>query len=734
MAAVLNELNKLSFALAPVFYKLLFMSIAALCIGAVIMLIRRFADSRISPVWKYAMWLVVLAALAVPYRPQTEFALLDPMAKVQEISYRSEYDQIIKNQHDISDTQTSVPEQQAILHKLREEVQTVFLKSLIFDVAIPLLWLSGFIAAALFMPISRMNLIRRLKQHQYEISPGYISLLNHCKAVLGIRSNIRLVMQDYIGSPALLGFVRPKIILPLYANEMSDESVKYILLHELSHYKRLDMLLNYFLLLLQAVYWFNPFIWMMFKFIRQDMELANDAYVINRIGNENIRDYSRSLIEVLSRYSNMGIAPKLLCMVDGKSNMERRIRMIKLRELFKKRKFLIGAFSIIIIGIVSMLFLSQSSSSRDSMKWAKSLSVSNVERIELVVMPSAEDERYRLFDAGEFEAVVTLINQSRGNYLKNPEMLNGGMTSFYVTTKDGLRHTVTNIGNAQLFIDGDYYNAGYQWLSSWNYTGGNAPLPEDFSVESDTNETKLQAFKGLELYVWKDTVLTGNNDPYFTLLEGTNRNKEHSEIYDLDAATPDINAVGQILLQYDDGLHLQIYQMNQTDFTKEQMSVYGDELMKYMPGNSSMSIGLFELPIASAIQEEEQPLTFWVKPDEPAQVIGEVAATQWLNGFADDSVPETERISDYTIHNVSVIAGEPKAGQAYEDMRYHYVVGVEYGITTAGDGYFAPGDGVSGKDTFDGLFRELCVKALGDGNFTIVSVGTGGGEQEFAIP
>lgn len=721
MATVLDGLNKLSLVIAPFFYKLLFMSIAALCIGIVIMLIRRFADNRISPAWKYTMWLVVLVALAVPYRPQTEFALLEPMAKVQEISYRSEYEGIRKNQHDFVDIEPSAPEQQTELIKLQEEVQAVFLKSLTFDVAIPLIWLSGAVVTALFMLISRMRLIHKLKQHQHETNTRHIALLQNCKAVLRVRGNVRLVTQDYIGSPALLGFVRPRIILPLYANEISDSDMEYILLHELSHYKRFDMLLNNLLLLLQAVYWFNPLIWIMFRFIRQDMELANDASVIKRIGNENSKDYLRSLVEVLRRYNNVTFAPKLLCMVDDKDSMARRIKMIKLGALFKKRRLLIAALSIAIICTVSILFLTQSPSSHATMKWAKNLSVSEVERIELVVMPGVENERYRLFKEDEFEDVIALINQSRGSHLTNPEELNGGAVTFYVTTKDGLRHTVTNIGNTQLFIDTDYYDAGYDWLSSWQYTRGNAPLPEDFSFEGNGKGGKLQSFKGLELYVWKNEKLTGSGEPYFTLLEGTNRNKEHAEIYNLDAAVFDIKAVGQALSRYDEGLHLSLYQMNETDFTKEQMSGFLDALMEYMPQNSSASIGLFELPLSSAAQEEQQLLTFWVKPDEPAQGIGKVAAMQWLNSYMGEKVPGAQRISGYTIDRVTVLGYErSESDSEIEDYSIH--VRIQYGITAATADYSSPEDGISGKGTFDGLFREMYVKMLGDGNFAVVSV------------
>jgi len=100
----------------------------------------------------------------------------------------------------------------------------------------------------------------------------------------------------------------------------------------------------------------------------------------------------------------------------------------------------------------------------------------------------------------------------------------------------------------------------------------------------------------------------------------------------------------------------------------------------------------------------------------------------------EESTPPTERIVDYKINGVTVISGTPPEGRARQDMEYHYVVRIDYDITTASDEYFAPGDGVSGKGTFEGLFRELCIKDLGGGNFGIVSVGTGGGEQEFADP
>ena len=92
----------------------------------------------------------------------------------------------------------------------------------------------------------------------------------------------------------------------------------------------------------------------------------------------------------------------------------------------------------------------------------------------------------------------------------------------------------------------------------------------------------------MELYVWRKQELTGNNDLYYTLLIGTNRNKIESEVYNLDAATCDLNVIKQELAEYSSGLHLSIYHDMEID--KEIMSKIGDQLTSIIK-NGSSSIG-----------------------------------------------------------------------------------------------------------------------------------------------
>ncbi len=349
--------------IVPVFYKLLYMSITASLIGFVILFIRKFADKKITPTWKIAMWLCVVFALAVPFRVPSNTSLVSKIEPIQNVSYLYEYrrsDQAYKLL-----IKQNEPNESVII-EAKEQMTQLKQKALIFDVVIPLVWFFGFLVLSLYIVVGRIFLSRKLAKHSQLSNPDrYNAILDSCKAKLGISKDFKIMIQRYLTTPALMGLFSPTIILPSYIGEMEDTQVEYIILHELGHYKRFDMLLNYVLLILQAVYWFNPITWILFKFIRQDLELANDAFVLDKIGEGNQKAYSLSLVEVLGRTNGIPLAPKLLCMVDNKNNMERRISMIKLGKVFRKNRILFAVLAVVIICVISALFLTSNNDSEN---------------------------------------------------------------------------------------------------------------------------------------------------------------------------------------------------------------------------------------------------------------------------------------------------------------------------------------------------------------------------------
>ena len=133
---------------------------------------------------------------------------------------------------------------------------------------------------------------------------------------------------------------------------------------------------------------------------------------------------------------------------DGRRGMGNRTRK-------KKQAAAVTVIVLLLLIVSGMLAYRKIPSRRESMTWARSLKASDVSKIEMIVMPSAEDERYRSFEEEEFDDVVSLINKSTGRYTEEPEPLAGMSRTLYITMKDGTEHVVSY--SRYLVIDGDSY-------------------------------------------------------------------------------------------------------------------------------------------------------------------------------------------------------------------------------------------------------------------------------------
>lgn len=385
--------NLANFA-SPIFYRLLFMSTTAAIVGIVIMLIRQLTDKKFSPFWKYAMWFLVFAALVIPWRPQSNFAIINNVETIQSISFRNEfyqskdYYEVIKGEfnqyeHDICSTGIEIYSYQNIkqqgmdslslanirkLYTMQDNLNTartksnqLHIKMIIFDYILPLICLCGSILIALFMISCKIHLKYNIKKS--EIVPEtsrYDDILLQCKKKLGMKLQVRIIIQSHVRTPALFGLLNPKIILPEYVESLNDKHLEHIILHELSHLKRGDSIVSTLLLILQTVYWFNPLTWLLFKFVREDMELANDAAVLKDMSAAEQKEYGLSIVVVLASYGKQTLMPRLLYMVDNEKNMTRRINMIKLSVFFRKRRLTIAICALSIIAGTAILFLTTS--------------------------------------------------------------------------------------------------------------------------------------------------------------------------------------------------------------------------------------------------------------------------------------------------------------------------------------------------------------------------------------
>ena len=116
---------------------------------------------------------------------------------------------------------------------------------------------------------------------------GAMSVPQHVRRIFEAYKRTKDIHRDVklrgirgIGTPALM---TSTIIVPDgLMRSMSDTQIEYAFRHELTHYKRGDQIVSFILLLLQAAYWFNPFVWLAFRQTRADIKVACDSAVVKK--------------------------------------------------------------------------------------------------------------------------------------------------------------------------------------------------------------------------------------------------------------------------------------------------------------------------------------------------------------------------------------------------------------------------------------------------------------------
>lgn len=364
---MLNKLNSFAFILGPIFYKVVYMSIIASFVGLVILIIRKIFSKKIPPKWISRLWLLVLIALVCPiqissifsvynYIPDNTLILFNhTIDEIPNISFREEYDIAMQETKNILDENVS----QSQKEQIQKNTDIAYMKTLTIDVILPYLWLVVSIILIVTYLITYGIFAIRIKKYKSSENERLLFILKKCKKKLKINKKIKIIEQDRIKTPSLFGIFNTCIIMPNNINNLSDYEIKYILMHELSHYKRKDNVLKICLTLVKDLYFFNPIIFLIYKQIIKDMEVATDELAVNGFDKENKKEYCKTLVKLTDESIERNFVAKTLAISDNKNNLERRIKMIKLSEGFIKHKVLISVILIIIILVLGALFLTK---------------------------------------------------------------------------------------------------------------------------------------------------------------------------------------------------------------------------------------------------------------------------------------------------------------------------------------------------------------------------------------
>lgn len=227
-----------------------------------------------------------------------------------------------------------------------------------------ILWGSGIAMYLLWNICCYIKFINELKLSKVE-DREWINQLTACKNELRIKHNISILKSDFINVPMLIGILKPSVVIP--SSMIYDESLKPVMIHELIHFKRKDLLLKGIQVIVTSINWFNPIIYILNKNIDVWCEISCDEFVVEDMVYVDRKKYGQTIIRILED-SITEDKNLCVCLCSNQKNIKRRLEMmLKSRERSYFEKLLSGllVFSVYVIGVglatetVDMLELKQ---------------------------------------------------------------------------------------------------------------------------------------------------------------------------------------------------------------------------------------------------------------------------------------------------------------------------------------------------------------------------------------
>ncbi len=216
---------------------------------------------------------------------------------------------------------------------------------------IGLVWLAGVAAGALRVIVPTWKVDRKWSAKRLSTDPALLNLLEDAKVAAGVTAPIGLIVSDEIAAPALLGWLRPRVLLPNFLAAGSPNELRAVLLHELAHFQSLDIPLNWLFAGARIVHWYNPLAWLASAAWIRFREEAADENAIRWMQEPTGTTYGEILLKTLGKCSGGSAPYGALAIGESIENLKRRIVMIRNYHSKSSRGWIASAV-ILTLGVV----------------------------------------------------------------------------------------------------------------------------------------------------------------------------------------------------------------------------------------------------------------------------------------------------------------------------------------------------------------------------------------------
>ena len=217
-----------------------------------------------------------------------------------------------------------------------------------------LIWITGVMIMSV-LTLHSLNYVRSIKRSALPLQNQQVKTIYYnCLKELKISHPVSVYSTAFLKSPVLIGIIHPRIYIPIHLiSELNPDDMRFMLLHELQHYRHKDTLIGFLMVISNILYWFNPFIWYALKEIHCDRELACDSAVLQMISTDEYQAYGMTLINFAEKLSSFS-SPLAVGMSGNFRQMKRRILNI---AIFRKETLYQKMRALIIYLVISAVFI-----------------------------------------------------------------------------------------------------------------------------------------------------------------------------------------------------------------------------------------------------------------------------------------------------------------------------------------------------------------------------------------
>lgn len=219
-----------------------------------------------------------------------------------------------------------------------------------YNYYIPTVWIAVSVLLTLKDLLIYISILKSVRMRDKVIPQNVVRLLEECKEEMKISDSITCIVQEKIKTPSLFGIFNTKILLSKEILELPDDELKFIFIHELSHYKNNHQSLYIVLNALKNIYWFNPFIYVANKIIKQDLEYIADENVLKITNNS--KDYSITILKILALNNKIDYSFPNIC--GEKIEVERRLKRMKKIKIDTKWSIVLVATIITAMSLITI--------------------------------------------------------------------------------------------------------------------------------------------------------------------------------------------------------------------------------------------------------------------------------------------------------------------------------------------------------------------------------------------